>query len=88
MGTTAGLADRSARDEVQTLSREALECLQLEKLNQLLATILPTNRFYQEKLGACSGLTALSQLQDLPFTTKSVSNSLTAALFSCGILFV
>ena len=71
MGTTAGLADRSARDEVQTLSREALECLQLEKLNQLLATILPTNRFYQEKLGACSGLTALSQLQDLPFTTKA-----------------
>ena len=50
MGTTAGLADRSARDEVQTLSREALECLQLEKLNQLLSTILPTNRFYQEKL--------------------------------------
>ena len=71
MGTTAGLADRSARDEVQTLSREALECLQLEKLNQLLSTILPTNRFYQEKLGACSGLTALSQLQDLPFTTKA-----------------
>ena len=62
MPTSAGLDDRTYRDEIQSLSREALECLQLEKLNTLLAQILPANRFYHEKLGDLAALESLEQL--------------------------
>ncbi len=65
------LADRTLRDEIQSLSREALECIQLEKLNKLLGRILPANSFYQNKFGNLNALSNLAQLSDLPFTTKS-----------------
>ncbi len=71
MNTNAELNDSSFRDELQSLSREALECLQLEKLNSLLSQILPQNQFYQDKLGNLSSLKNLQELSDLPFTTKA-----------------
>ena len=71
MPTPAGLAERPYRDEIQSLSREALECLQLEKLNTLLAQIVPANRFYQKKLGDLKALESLEQLKHIPFTNKS-----------------
>lgn len=71
MNTNAELNDSSSRDEIQSLSREALECLQLEKLNSLLAQILPHNQFYRDKLGNLSSLNNLQELSDLPFTTKA-----------------
>lgn len=53
------------------LDRRALEQLQLEKLNQLIADILPHNAFYQRKLADCPArLDSLDQLASLPFTTK------------------
>ena len=71
MPTPAGLDERTYRDEIQSLSREALECLQLEKLNTLLAQIVPANRFYQKKLGDLTALESLEQLKHIPFTNKS-----------------
>ncbi len=71
MAQYSELADRTLRDEIQSLSREALECLQLEKLNTLLGRILPANRFYQNKFGDLKALNNLAQLSELPFTTKN-----------------
>ena len=71
MNTNAEFNDSSSRDEIQSLSREALECLQLEKLNSLLAQILPHNQFYRDKLRSLSSLNNLQELSDLPFTTKA-----------------
>lgn len=50
---------------------EALAQQQLAKLNRLLATILPQNRLYAEKLaGIQLPLTSLDQLAELPYTYK------------------
>ena len=44
---------------------------QLQKLNDLIAAILPANRFYAEKLGAPGAFTSLSDFTArVPFTTK------------------
>lgn len=59
------------RRHLQQLGRDALEQLQLEKLNRLLATILPANTFYAKKLGDhAQEIADLSQLAELPITTK------------------
>lgn len=43
----------------------------LQKLNDLIAAILPANRFYAEKLGALGTFTSLSDFTErVPFTTK------------------
>jgi len=55
----------------ELLDRAALQATQLERLNQLLDTILPENRFYAEKLGSQLELDDLSALSELPFTTKA-----------------
>lgn len=56
------------------LERRALEALQLARLRQLLAEILPRNRFYAAKLSAhgvrAESLHSLADLAQLPFTTK------------------
>lgn len=50
---------------------EALARQQLDKLNSLLAAILPQNRLYAEKLaGIQLPLTSLDQLAELPYTYK------------------
>ena len=56
---------------LQSATRAEIEQHQLQRLNHLLAEILPANNFYREKLGAADlQLHDLSELVDLPFTTK------------------
>ncbi len=53
------------------LSRAALDRLKLERLRQLVATILPGNRFYAGKLARVSTeLRSLADLERWPFTFK------------------
>lgn len=60
---------------VETMSREKLRSLQLEKLRAVLDQIYGRNRFYTAKLNdaglAPSALRSLDDLARLPFTTKS-----------------
>ena len=59
------------RRRLESLDRAALEQVQLQRLNQLLAQILPTNKFYARKFaGISSPLTSLEQLAALPVSTK------------------
>jgi len=54
-------------------SRSALDALKLDRLRDLLRTILPDNRFYAEKLARVGDATAVAALDDLaawPFTFK------------------
>ena len=67
----------STRLEIQQLSGTELQQLQLRRLNELLAAIMPTNEFYQSKFNQAgtqnSGfqLNSLGGLAALPYTTKS-----------------
>ena len=72
------------RRRLASLDRSALAAFQLERLNRLLAEILPANRFYAAKLaGGPTRLESLEQLRELPYTTKEEllpeSTSATAA---------
>ena len=68
MAATTSYDDRR---EIESLDRAALERLQLEKLNRLLATVMQSNAFYQHKLSGCRvRLDSLTQLAGLPLTTK------------------
>jgi phenylacetate-CoA ligase len=59
------------RRRLESLDRAALGQVQLQRLNQLLAQILPTNEFYARKFaGVSSPLASLEQLAALPVTTK------------------
>jgi phenylacetate-CoA ligase len=59
------------RCEMQSLDRAALAEHQLAQLNNLLAAILPDNKFYAEKLAHCPDqLESLDQLSVLPMTSK------------------
>ncbi len=53
--------------------RDSLEQQQLNKLSQMLQTILPANEFYQRKFSGAgiSAVDSLQELKHLPFTTKS-----------------
>ena len=52
-------------------SPDKLAAYQLERLNQLLANILPENQFYREKFSSIQfPLESLDQLESLPFTLK------------------
>lgn len=63
--------DYQQRRTLATMPRERLEAHQLRRLNELLATVLPGNRFYADKLsGVELPLQSLSQLNDLPAVTK------------------
>jgi len=68
-----GMTDFSAehRRRLEALDRRALGDHQLGRLNALLAAILPSNRFYADKLAKCPHqLESLDQLSQLPFTSK------------------
>ncbi|RIK79001.1 MAG: CoF synthetase [Planctomycetota bacterium] len=55
----------------ERLDRHALQALQLDRLNALLARILPANRFYAEKLrGVRLPLESFEQFRELPLTAK------------------
>ncbi len=59
------------RRRLESLDRKALAEHQLAKLNDLLATLSPANKFYTEKLASSpQPLESLDQLAELPFTTK------------------
>lgn len=59
------------RRELERLDAAGLAQLQLDRLNRLLAAILPENRFYAAKLaGLHLPLRSLDQLADLPLTHK------------------
>jgi len=59
------------RRHLEQLDRPALQLHQLKRLNSLLATILPHNAFYADKLTSLSlPLGSLEQLSELPFTYK------------------
>ncbi len=59
------------RRRAEALDRSALEALQLERLNDLLAAIVPQNPFYAAKLrDSPRRLDRLDQLAELPLTTK------------------
>jgi phenylacetate-CoA ligase len=57
---------------LETASRTLIEAHQMARLQQGLPPILPTNRFYQQKLSrkASPSLDKLSDLALLPYTTK------------------
>jgi len=59
------------RRRLESLDRGALAEHQLAKINDLLANILPANRFYADKLANCpKRLDHLDQLADFPLTEK------------------
>jgi len=59
-------------EDEETLERNALEELQLDKLQRLLSEVIKTNPFYQAKLVNLEPATinSLNALRSLPFTTK------------------
>ncbi|MCZ6633854.1 MAG: phenylacetate--CoA ligase family protein [bacterium] len=62
--------------ENETLDRGALEGLQLQKLQEILALVLKQNPFYQQKLRAAGihqpeDVQTLADYRRLPFTTKA-----------------
>lgn len=60
-------------ESVEALSRSELETLQLKRLNNIIRNAV-CSPLYEKKLRhhplACSGLTSLEAVRDLPFTTK------------------
>ncbi|MBC8353511.1 MAG: phenylacetate--CoA ligase family protein [Planctomycetes bacterium] len=59
------------RRELESLDASELAKLQLDKINELLSTILPHNTFYASKLsGVDLPLKSLANLDQLPFTFK------------------
>ncbi len=66
-----GVRGFEQRREMERMSGSALTDYQLGRLNQLLAVILPRNRFYADKLANVPHqLESLDQLSELPFTFK------------------
>ena len=60
-----------SRRQLESQNADQLGSYQLSKLNELLATILPTNRFYTEKFSNFSGkVGSLEEFSALPFTFK------------------
>ena len=66
----------SQRQQIQALPEADLRRYQLNRLNQLLAQIIPANQFYRDKLGVSGDahnplqLDDLAQLSKFPFTVK------------------
>ncbi len=59
------------RRRLESMNAEELAAYQLARLNRLLESVLPHNRFYAEKLTDLSlPLTSLEQLEQLPYTFK------------------
>ncbi len=64
-------ASYEQRRRVELLDRQMLAQRQLDRVNELLSSILPQNRFYAEKLGPLDlPLPSLDQLTQLPYTFK------------------
>ncbi len=66
-----GSGQLQSRESRQVLEGSSLAAYQLERFNELVARIFPSNRFYSDKLSEVElPLTSLEQLQRLPFTFK------------------
>jgi len=71
-----GVPDTTYLDPfIETLGREALEQIQLRRLQLMLEPVLQSNGFYKQKLGGAGlrkarDLRTLADLRRLPFTTK------------------
>lgn len=63
--------DQAQRQRLTQLDRTALQALQLDKLNRMLAGVLPHCPFYQSKYGCQEKhLQSLEQLSELPLLSK------------------
>jgi phenylacetate-CoA ligase len=61
----------ASRRQLERLDPQALQQLQVRRLNGLLRRILPENRFYAEKLRGCpAAVDQIQQMQDWPLTQK------------------
>lgn len=66
-----GRSSAEYRRRTEAVDRTALEAHQLARLNDLLAAVVPINRFYADKLSdAPSRLESLEQLAQFPMTCK------------------
>jgi phenylacetate-CoA ligase len=66
-----GISDFHERLALSTMDPAALERYQLERLNALLTAVLPTNRFYADKLADIEfPLRSLDAFESLPYTFK------------------
>ena len=59
------------KPDLETTTPEQIRTRQLERLNELLDTILPENRFYARKFDSITTPLDWDQFEALPFTTKS-----------------
>ena len=59
------------KPDLETATPEQIRTRQLERLNELLDTILPENRFYARKFDSITTPLDWDQFEALPFTTKS-----------------
>jgi phenylacetate-CoA ligase len=67
----ASMRTATDRRRLEQMPREELQRHQLARLNELLTTVVPHNRFYAEKLASVElPLASLDQLEELPFTFK------------------
>lgn len=74
---------------IETLGRDALEQIQLKRLQLMLEPVLASNGFYRRKLHAAgvkrpSEIRSLADLRDLPFTTKKELSTDQAAALPYG----
>ncbi len=76
-------------EEFETLPREALEALQTKRLAATLERVYATVPFYKKKFDACgvkpSDLKSVKDLGRFPFTTKSISATITRSVFSAPL---
>ncbi len=69
--------DRQQRREIQQLDRNSLAAYQLNRMNNLLKSILPENRFYADRVEALGRdphrlkLDSLDAIREFPLTLKS-----------------
>ena len=82
------------RLQIQALNEVDLRAYQLNRLNELLAQIIPANQFYREKFAAEGEsaappkLSNLSELSQLPFTVKqNLINESDSAGFAKNLTF-
>lgn len=82
------------RQQIQSLNEGELRAYQLNRLNELLAEIIPANQFYRDKFAADGALAAptilgsLSELSKLPFTVKQdLINESDSAGFAKNLTF-
>ena len=60
------------RQTIQRLDRDSLKQYQLQRLNDLLGVVLPTNHFYAQKFsGVTPEVASLDQVTNLPYTSKT-----------------